>query len=60
MLLRGEELAVDVRDRNLLVVDLHRPDCPRRDVLDAADAPKVRFRHQPERNNRVKNALEER
>jgi hypothetical protein len=45
MLLGGEELATDVRDRNLLFVDREGPDRPGRDVLDAADIPELGFSH---------------
>jgi hypothetical protein len=58
MLLGGEELATDVRDRNLLFVDRERPDRPGRDVLYAANIPELCFSHLDERNKAVKKALD--
>src|SRR5256714_12234801 len=57
VLLRGEKLAVDVRDRKLLFVDLDGLDRSRRDVLDAGDVSKLGWSHLSERNKRVKSAL---
>ena len=57
MLLRGEELAVDVRDRKFVFVDLDGLDRSRRDVLDAGDVSKLGSSHLNERNKRVKSAL---
>ncbi len=49
--LRGEEFAVDVGDRNCLVVDLHGRDRPRRDVLDTGDVAELNLGHLDEGNN---------
>src|SRR5213080_2960613 len=49
--LRGEEFALDVGDRNCLVVDLHGRDRPRRDVLDTGDVAELNLGHLDEGNN---------
>src|SRR5438046_6214329 len=54
VLLGGEELAINVRDRNLLFVDREGPDRPGRDVLYAADIPELGLCHLDERNKAVK------
>src|SRR4029079_17444072 len=58
VLLRCEQLAVDVGDRNLVFVDPKSSDRPRRDIFGPTHLSELGLRHLAERN-RVENALAE-